>query len=78
MYYVSTTYCLMHKCIFLTVNKDNLRKGWLLLAKTQVPRYLLFYEGCNGCGGVVVERSPRMREIGVRFPVATDLVLYAT
>ena len=25
--------------------------------------------------GVVVERSPRMREIGVRFPVGTDLSL---
>ena len=24
-------------------------------------------------GGVEVERSPRMREIGVRFQVATDL-----
>ena len=24
-------------------------------------------------GAVKVERSPRMREIGVRFPVATDL-----
>ena len=24
-------------------------------------------------GGVEVDRSPRMREIGVRFPVATDL-----
>ena len=27
----------------------------------------------NRRGGVEVERSPRMREIGVRSPVATDL-----
>ena len=31
--------------------------------------------GLNRRGGVIVERSPRMREIGVRSPVGTDLSL---
>ena len=29
--------------------------------------------GLNRRGGLVVERSPRMREIGVRKPVGTNL-----
>ena len=34
---------------------------------------LLFKTGLNRRGGIEVERSPRMRDIGVRSPVATDL-----
>ena len=33
--------------------------------------YLIYQT--NRPGGVEVERSPRMREIGVQSPVATDL-----
>ena len=34
---------------------------------------IAFHVDINRRGSVEVESSPRMREIGVRFPVATDL-----
>ena len=37
-------------------------------------KYFLYFSNLfSRRGGVEVERSPRMREIGVRSPVATDM-----
>ena len=35
-------------------------------------RYMYIYLFLNRRGGVELERSPRVREIGVRSPIATD------
>ena len=40
-----------------------------------IENYLKELSDCGG--GVVVERSPRVREVGIRNPTASDLSRYA-